>query len=369
MKNGRWSERCVSHYDESVLSFFQEHFSCDNKKCLVIGGAGFDPRSTEIISELSSTLKGRLSAFMIKEERPQPDDELIIRADENLNSLKNLCSNLDVEKVEIFSDDGAVVAGHNIIKAIRSIDLDGYTDIVVDMSAMSMGISFPIILYLSKMVNEHGCTANIHIAIISNPDLDSSIKSEPNDQPSDVRGCDREALFGSSQTATLWLPLLTKGKEQLLKIIHSNLKPHDTCPILPFPADDPKKGDLIAYSYFSEIHTAWGGALENEWGLEPQNFLYSDERNPLDIYRTILRISQDRQPVFEALGGSTIVLSPLGSKIPAIGALMAALDKKFPIVYVEALSYNVDWEKLDSPGNLQTKPKLTHIWLYGDAYA
>ena len=54
--------------------------------------------------------------------------------------------------------------------------------------------------------------------------------------------------------------------------------------------------------------------------------MYADERMPVDIYRTIMRIDNERKPVFETFGGSTIVLSLLGSmKIPAIGIVMAAL--------------------------------------------
>lgn len=106
--------------------------------------------------------------------------------------------------------------------------------------------------------------------------------------------------------------------------------------------------------------------LEDIWEVDTRNIVYADEENPLDLYRTILRIDDERQPVFEDFGGSLLVLSPLGSKVLALGALMAALERDFPVYYVEALGYDVDWEKADEadPGVLA----MRHIWLCGDAY-
>jgi hypothetical protein len=141
-------------------------------------------------------------------------------------------------------------------------------------------------------------------------------------------------------------------------IKNSHKEPHDTCPIFPFPSDDPKKGDKLAITFIEE--------LESDWEVDPRNFVYADEKRPLDIYRTIMRIDEERQPVFDTFGGSMLILSPLGSRMPAIGMLMAALGRKFPAVYVEALEYHVDWAKVDTMSleNIET----AHVWLYGEAY-
>jgi len=363
---GQWHEKCVAHYDESVTEFFSLHFKEQSRNCLLIGGAGFDPRSAGLTKHLSTILGNRLTAYMIKEERQDPDPELVIRAANNLAQIKKYCSSLNIIDINIFASDGAVIGGHNIIRAVQKIDFAPYTDVVIDLSALSTGISYPVVSFIYQTAKKYTHDFNVHIALLSNPALDGSIKSEPNDQPSDVRGFDRKNLYGDNEKALLWLPVVSENKQHLLKIIHSNIEPHDTCPILPFPSEDPKKGDRIAYSIFSSIYTGWGGPLDNEWGLEAQNYLYADERKPLDIYRTILRIADDRAPVFDAFGGSTIILSPLGSKIPSIGALMAALEREFPVVYIETIAYNVDWSRVDSISS--TESRMAHIWLYGDAY-
>jgi hypothetical protein len=93
--------------------------------------------------------------------------------------------------------------------------------------------------------------------------------------------------------------------------------------------------------------------------------VYAAEDDPLDIYRTLLRIDDLRRPVFQASGGSLLVLSPVGSKVLALGTLMAALERNLPVVYLEAIGYEV--AQPPSVGNAD--PELIHVWLEGDAYA
>lgn len=360
MEGMRW-ENCVVHYDEDVLSFFEDYFSNSMRNCIVIGGAGFDPRSTGLIQCLSKFLGDRLAVRLIKEERPDPDPELVLRADKNLKSIEAVCGNLTVSQIEIFASDNAVVGGRKAINSLSDLDVSMHTDVVIDMSALSMGVSFPIVSYIYQMAQAQEGQVNVHLVVQSNPSLDALITSSPNDRVSEVRGFGLRELYGDGENARLWLPQLTEGKLNVLRQIHAEINPHDTCPILPFPSEDPKKGDRVACNAFSTINDEWG-----DWEIDPRNFVYADERKPLDIYRTILRIDDERKPVFETLGGSIIILSPLGSKIPAIGALMAALERKFPMVYVEALAYNVDWQQV---ADIKTdESRMAHVWLYGDAY-
>ncbi|MCA9464392.1 MAG: hypothetical protein KC643_02960 [Nitrospira sp.] len=367
MKGNLWQENCVAHYDDEVLTFFHQYFGNNARTCLHIGGAGFDPRSADIVQCLSKILKERLVVCLIKEERPNPDPKLIFRANANLQNIRENCNNLEVEKIDIFSsDDNAVTGGRNAISSISKIDFSKYTDVVIDMSALSMGVSYPIVSFFYKNAKTIKPGPNVHLALISNPELDSLINSIPNDRYSEVHGFALHDLMGDAEKARLWLPFLSENKEHVLEMIHAGIAPHDTCPILPFPSEDPQKGDRIAFGVLSSIQANLGGPLENEWGLDLKDFVYADERKPLDIYRTILRIDDERKPVFETFGGSTIILSPLGSKMPTIGALMAAMERQFPVVYVEALGYNVDWCKIDKLN--RSESRMAHIWLWGDAY-
>ena len=365
---GKWSEKCIVHYGEDAESFFSDYFSKKSRSCLVIGGAGFDPRSENIVKKLSGILGRRLATLMIRENRFNSDTEMVRRANLNLNKIKQYCNNTTIKDVDIFStDDDAVVGGRNMVSILQKLDCTPYTDIILDMSALSLGISFPIASFIYEYANSTGKKLNFHIALMSNPTLEQFIHSEPHDQVSDAQGFRQKSLLGEEKKAILWLPLLTERNYSVLDIIRNHVTPHDTYPILPFPSDNPKLGDEMAFSVFKSAQSDFGGPLENDWGLDPQNFLYSDERIPLDIYRSILRLADGWKEVFEPIDGSTIILSPQGSKIPTVGALMAALECHFPVVYIEALSYTVkDWQKVDYLA--ANESQLTHIWLGGEAY-
>ena len=104
--------------------------------------------------------------------------------------------------------------------------------------------------------------------------------------------------------------------------------------------------------------------FEETWEVDTRNIVYADEADPLDLYRTILRLDDLRRPVFVETGGSMLVLSPLGSKVMALGALMAALERNLPVAYVEPLGYGFEATATEA-----ARPsKLIHIWLEGDAY-
>ena len=104
--------------------------------------------------------------------------------------------------------------------------------------------------------------------------------------------------------------------------------------------------------------------LEDTWTVDTRNIVYADEGDPLDLYRTILRLDDLRQRVFAETGGSMLILSPLGSKVMALGALMAALERDLPVAHVESLGYDLEAsvpEQIDQPG-------LIHVWLEGEVY-
>ena len=101
--------------------------------------------------------------------------------------------------------------------------------------------------------------------------------------------------------------------------------------------------------------------------MDARDLVYADERAPIDLYRTILRMDDDRRRIFADLGGSLIVLSPLGSKVLAIGALMAALERDFTVMYVETREYSVDLNHLATVRANEPK-ELMHVWLRGEVY-
>lgn len=353
IRERRW-DPCVSHRGEDVERFVVEYFGKADRRVLLIAGAGFDPRSTAIAERVSRAAKST-RAILIQEDRPKPPQGLVLRARSNASALTSAIADNVVIPIEIFGADGAVVGGRNAVGILSKENLEKYTDVIVDTSALSVGTSFPMIRFLVDWFNAK--PGNLHVFVTHDPTLDAAIQSVPSDAPGYVHGFRGGATLDEfSLAAKLWLPQLAKGRRGALARLHEFVAPHDTCPILPFPAYDPRLGDKLAEEFLTEF--------ESGWAVDTRNIVYAAEEDPLDLYRTILRLEDLRKPVFREVGGSLMVLSPVGSKVMALGALMAALERDLPVAYLESISYDFDQSVPAAP----VTPGLVHIWLEGDAY-
>jgi hypothetical protein len=359
MAQSRW-ERCIYQRGSEVERFITEFLAEAHRRVLLLAGAGFDPRSTIVCRSLAAHIPSKVSGIFLREERPNPSAALVSRAEENVASLRALLQHVTVETIQVFAEDGAVVGGRRVAATIEQIDLRDYTDIIVDFSSLSKGITFPSVRHILDRCAKQALGLNVHLMVTDEVSTDMQIKEVGADRAALIAGFEGGWWLSDRQDrAKLWLPQLIGDKHLILDRILRFINPDDVCPILPFPAKHPRRPDELIEEYADEF--------ESVWEVEPRDLVYADENNPLDLYRTILRIDDARTRVFEETGGSTIVLSPLGSKVLAIGSLMAAIERDFPVVYVEAIEYQVDFEKIT--GSRNAPGDLVHVWLHGEAYA
>jgi hypothetical protein len=228
------------------------------------------------------------------------------------------------------------------------------------MSALSIGISFPLARYLIGACAQVPRCVNFHVLVASHPQLDAAISSVSSDVVDPVRGFSGAIdLAESDQDAKIWLPHLGHGRKTALNLIRQKLQgPVDVCPVLPLSQRDPRAADKLIAEFENE--------LNQEWEVDPRNLVYAIDDDPLDLYRTISAIHRRHKRVFHKIATSHVVLSPSGDKVLAIGALMAALEHDLPVRYVEAVSYSVDWEQVER-ADPETS-RLVHVWLHGDPY-
>lgn len=358
MVQARWA-RCIHQRGQEVETFINEFLAESHRRVLLIGGAGFDPRSTALAARVAAKLGGRATGLFLREERPNPSSELIARGDKNAAALVELLPSSKVERLEIFATDGAVVGGRRVASLVDRMQLDAFSDIVVDFSALSKGVSFPIVRHLLERAARGQTKGNIHLMVVDQVTTDIQIRDVGSDRAALISGFEaRWWLSDTQEKAKLWVPQLIQDQHALLARIHQFVRPDDVCPILPFPATNPRRPDELIEEYASE--------MQSVWEVDPRDVVYADEKNPLDVYRSLIRIHSARTRVFQGTGGSTVVLSPLGSKALAIGSLMAALELDCPVVYVEALEYHVDFSKVRDG---ISDADFIHVWLAGEAYA
>ena len=350
----RW-DPCIAHRGDEAARFIQDYFSQPDRRVLLVAGAGFDPRSLAVTDLLCSVAQVR--AFFVKENRPDSPRDQLSRADANTRELQAEVDDNRVLKIAMWAEDGAVVGGRNLVQTLNDQDYNGITDIVVDVSALSVGTSFPAVRYFVERIDSRLESANLHVFVAHDPELDEVIHPIPSDTPSYVHGFKGGSTLSEAyEAARLWLPQLAFGRHGVLRQLYDFVNPHDTCPILPFPASDPRRGDRLVEEYTIE--------LEVNWTVDARDLVYADEADPLDLYRTILKLDDVRRPVFSETGGSKMILSPISNKVMALGALMAAIERNLPVAYLEPVGYKL---AEPFPKGLD-RQNIIHVWLEGTAY-
>lgn len=357
-------ERCVAHRGESEVKEFCTSYlpSVEAGRIGIIAAAGFDPRSCLVAREVAANAS-KAEAVFVREERPSPEVDLLARAEANLQELTNLFPSHVILRVNVLDENNAVVGGRNIVSELQSLrreDRLAWTDVIIDASALSVGISFPLIRYFLELAKTGQGPRNVHVMIAANALLDEEIEPIASDSMAYVhafRGA--VTLHTATKAARLWLPQLACGRGQILERIFRTIAPDDTLPILPFPSSNPRFADELIAEYVEEF--------ESVWEVSAGDLVYADESDPLDLYRSVLRIHDASAKVFEATGGAVMIISPIGGKASGLGGLMAAYERDLAVAYVEAVGFSA--KSLPAAGQPFIPCDLVHLWLTGDVYA
>ena len=350
---------CIAHFDNEVDEFISDYFGETARHCLLVAAAGFDPRSKRIAERLSRILGSRLEALFIREERRHADSALISASKNNEGALRTMIPTCDVKSIDVFADDEAAVGGLRIAELLDSHPIpDHITDVVLDLSALSIGIGFPaakVLLENSESIQGR----SFHLMIVSSPKLDDVILAEPADRPMAVKGFSGTGhLSHLEDVSRIWVPQLSKGKGQALATIGAALGDcYKICPMLPFPSRDPRRVDLLLGEYEPR--------LVGEWDVDPRDLVYVSEHNPLDCFRTLSALKTRYDRTVEGIFESHMILSPIGSKVTAAGALMVAIEHGVTVQYLETVRYDFDPAQVD----YESLAEITaHILLSGPAY-
>lgn len=354
-------ENCVTHFDDGVYEFVDDYFAQPSRHCVLVAGAGFDPRAKRVAERLAKAMGHRLHGLFIREERGDPAINLQALADANEVQLKSVIAEAKIAHIQIFSaDDQAPIGGHGVRTALNDyVWPENITDIVLDMSALSTGIGFPLARLLLEYAEAHA-GVSLHVMVVSNPELDDRIIGEPSPQVQSVRGYSGPSGgYEPLPVAQIWLPQLGRGRVETLRRIRNTLEDvYKVCPVVPFPARNPRRADELLAEYQAQ--------LLNEWQVDPRDLIYVSERNPLDCYRTISTLKSRYDQTVDGVFFPQLILSPFGSKVIAVGAMMAAIEHDLSVQYVETLRYEFEPTRSEEPA---APPDMAvHVWLHGPVY-
>lgn len=341
---------------EDCARFFDDYITVD-RKVLCIATLGFN--DTCLHFPLALAKFEQVDFLLLVEERPEVSEILRTAASRNRDVLLGALAGrkVDFESIDIVaSDDTANVAGRRAARACRMALQNSYTDVFVDASSMSRGVCFPVVKYVFEQSKKQG-QANAHVMTAGRNRSSISARSTSSDSPQFVHGF--QGVMDTSRmdkAIKLWIPQLSENAVTSLSRIQSKLAPDETCPILPFPSWDPRRGDRLLKEF--------QGAILGDWNVNLLDVIYAHESNPMDVCETIMRIHRSRSEALAASCAvpSVTVLSPSGSRIGSVGMLLAAMEQDLPIMYEESIGYNSPLSVL--PELSQNIPDhLWHIWL------
>jgi len=366
----KWEHYLIRHGADFYV-FWEEMFREKERRVLFILGLGFDPRMcTGLRAILNAGGTGLRECLLIEfDEGPNSPSraysQLVDKNREILDKLMAGKGTVNSVSLPMWSEDGRRIGARRASESVDASTINGFTDIVVDISALPRGIYYPIItklLYHLDDISENRPTCNLHVLIAENVSLDENIQEAGVDENATYlhgfsSDLEQEATAG---IPVVWIPVLGEGKETQLIRIYDHIKPDEICPVLPSPSRNPRRADNLVFEY-REL-------LFDRLRVEPQNIIFSCERNPFETYRQIYSAIRRYHKALRALGGCKVVLSAVSSKLLSIGALLAAYEAKragykIGISYIESHGYVMNSNQVDGDSE-----ELFCLWLAGECY-
>lgn len=240
------------------------------------------------------------------------------------------------------------------------------TDLIVDINALPRSVFIPLISKLLFLCDSKKADApNLHVIAGNAAWLDELIV---------VDGLDEDASWlhpyagtfmseTDNQVPRIWIPALGENTELALRRISTTVGAEELCPLVPFPARDPRRGDRL----FAEHRSLLFDRLQTDSGA----VLYGDEANPFQVYRRLRRSTEYYTETLRPLGGCKVAFSALSSKLIALGVLLAAYELRDLPLEAGIIDIGGQQHRLARSVSLdeaRTRTELVGLTLSGDCY-
>lgn len=366
MNKLHWNPYVFHQGEKDLLDFWGKHFNSDSqRKVLFIIGKGFDVRMNNILRLLVND-KFNIQIKCIIIDYPNSNDEKYLTyVNQNFKNFEDLISmgtNIEYDTIKYVIDtDNKENVGFSFAKDILKENIENYTDILIDISAIPRSLYFPLInaLYYKTKKNKD---INLFVLVSENVEIDKKIKEFSFDDNVTYPHGFRSAIDKQSNQSKIkiFYPLLGENKAIALQKIYNEINPDDTSPVIPFPSKNPRRTEDLLMEYHKDLRT--------KYMIERQNVLYGHERNPFELYQLLINSISSYEDTMDILNGCIFVIGILTSKLLSIGALLVGLEKNdiVSICNLSANEYKIDnFEELITL-NYESEP--FSMWILGEAY-
>lgn len=358
---------------QEVHDFWKAHLAAGDRRVVIVAGWGFDPRLCD----------GPAAVLMASGDGPR--DCMLFDYDEGKLSSSRIHDNLkqanrvrleglfegrgtvNVFPLQMLNAEGRRTGARQAQSAFYDADLpSSYTDIVIDVSAMPRVLFLAIVLAAIRLIDRrqedspNASPVNVHVLASEDASFDARILEDgPDEHPSPIPGLASNLnQNATSDLPRLWIPILGEGKSQQIRRVFAEFRPSEICPVLPSPAQHPRRADALICEYHDLLFDAYR--------VEPSNFLFAHEQNPFEAYRQIRGSIRRYNKSLQPLGGCTTCVSAFSSKLLSLGALLACYEAKgdnepVGLLHVEVAGHTI--EEGATPD-----PELYQLWLAGECY-
>jgi hypothetical protein len=356
-EEGRW-ETYVLLRGEELQRYWTTRFSNGAQVALLLG-RGFDPRMCLGIELLRAAGgDGAMLVFPIDFHlEGTTGDELTQRlAEENEKRFTEHVAESTAESIDL-ADPGESSLARRAARAVPNLErFSATTDIVVDINALPRPVFFPLITKLLKLVEAAGDSPpNLHIFAGDSAWLDALIVAEGVDETASFL-FPYSGAFSVEATAHLprvWMPVLGEGTAAQLQRISDLVGADEICPVLPFPASDPRRGDKL----FEEYRPILFDQLRADSGA----IIFAAESNPFQVYRQIRQSAIEYSRALQPLGGCKTAFSVLASKLASIGVLLVAYELADVVENVGVADIGAQGHRLQRPVSLDEAAERTEL--------
>lgn len=372
----RWQNYILNKKSESCKIFWQDYLKTP-KDVLYIHGLGFDPRTLNGLKNIYSLGgEGKRDVVSIKyfqsEEEEQSNNvkpeisvheyelQAFLEGVKNVNhTIKSLITRAEQKSI-------ASIKAHLIVDSIN--ELTPYTDIIVDISAMSRGVFIPLLHKILNLIDTHDSVINLHVVVTENYLLDAQIEDDGVEQTAEfIHGLSIRDIANTQEFKEVWIAILGERQLEQYDKIRNSVSPVSTCAILPFPSKNLRRGD--------ELITHYQDKLLNDSDFDMKNVIYADEQNPFQVYRLIRKTIDRHSQSLKIFGGTKVIVSALSSKLLTVGAFLAVYETKLleksrkdlrvGIKHVDSISHKFVGDNEDE---LLKNNELFHMWIAGEPY-
>lgn len=366
VKPERWEHHLLAAR-ERFTAFWKDYFTKPREVAYILA-EGFDPRMCEALGAIRDSWDGNGHALVLHLSYSGTDAKMEQYVKKNRDRLGDLLASATTTNATINVRATAQRAEGARQTGLAVQQFLGHArprDVIVDINAMPKSVALSALTAALKYSDAHkNERVNVHVVVAHNPHLDDRMKrTDIQRDPFLLPGFIGDFESEDNKAVNIWIPVLGPGQDSQLTAIKAEWNPVETCPAVPSPSVNPRKGD--------DLLTNYQDILLEEGRFVPRNVLRVSERDPFEAYHELVSTIAEYGKTYKLLDGCKVLLSSHSSKLLSVACLLAAYDAHerdlcdgVSIAFVEAYGHGYDPEEATPPPGSE----LFEMWLAGDPY-